>query len=249
MTSSRSAEVYADFFLPLLTPGTSIVDVGCGTGELSLELASAVGRLTGVDADPGDIAQARAAAGSMRDVQFLVGDAYALPLPDRSADAAFGHSVLEALDRPADALKEMRRVLKPGGVIGVASVEYGGLVLGGPHVQLVRHFYEIREQLWLEEGADPYLGRRLRGLLLGQGFARVEASTRAISYGTAGTVREFGLGRADDCRDDWYVESAQRLGLATRQELARMHDAWLDWSESPESYAAFTWCRAVGFND
>ena len=249
MTSSRSAEVYADFLQPYLTPETSLVDVGCGTGELSLELASAVGRLTGVDADPDDIAQARAAAGSVRDVQFLVGDAYALPLPDGSADAVLGHSVLEALDRPADALREMRRVLKPGGVVGVASVEYGGLIIGGPHDQLVRRFYEIRERLWLEDGADPYLGRRLRGLLLGQGFARVEASTRAISYGTSETVHEFGLGRAEDCRDPWYVESAQRLGLATRQDLARMHAAWLDWSESPESYAAFTWCRALGFND
>jgi len=249
MVASRSARVYADFLLPHLTRDLHLVDVGCGSGELSLELAAEVGRLTGIDEDTAEIASARAAAAasSVGNADFEVGDAYALGLPDDGVDAVLGHSVLEALDRPGDALDEMRRVLRPGGIVAVASVEYGGLVLAGPDAPLLRRFYEIRERLWLAEGADPYLGRELRGLLIGHGFTRVRASTTYVCYGDEAAVREFGLGRADDCVDDWYVESAQRHGLATPHDLERMRHAWLTWADSPSSYAAFAWCRALGW--
>lgn len=249
MNLPRSAEVYADFLLPHLTTDMSLLDVGCGAGELSLELAAHVGQLTGIDADPTEVERARAAVEvvSVSNAHFEVGDVCALPVPDASVDAVFGHSVLEALERPADALAEMWRVLRPGGVIGVASVEYGGLILSGPREPLIRRFYDIREKCWLAEGVAPFRGRELRGLLLGQGFSRVEASTRYVCYGTEDAVREFGLGRADDCQDDWYVTSAQRLGLAARDELALLRDAWLAWSRSPTSYAAFAWCRALGW--
>jgi len=74
----------------------------------------------------------------------------------------------------------------------------------------------------------------------------VEATTRSICYGTEDDVRAFGIGRADDCLDDWYAEGAEREGLATARELAQLREAWLDWSDSPASYAAFAWCRALG---
>jgi SAM-dependent methyltransferase len=249
VTSQRSAEIYADFLLPHLSRATHLVDLGCGDGELTLELAAMVGQVTGVDEDEGEIDLARRAA-RQRDIgnaTFVVGDAYSLDIPGDSADAVLGHSVLEALDRPADALAEMARILKPGGVVGAASVEYGGLVLGGPHEDLTRRLFSIREKLWLVEGADPYLGRRLRGLVIGAGFENVVASSTQICYGTAESVREFGLGRAADCADEWYVEGAQRHGLASGEEMATMRDAWLEWSEAPTSYAAFTWCRALGW--
>jgi SAM-dependent methyltransferase len=248
MASPRSASVYADFLLPHLTSEMHLVDVGCGSGELALDLALRVGGVTGIDADAGGVEKARAtcAATGRSNADFVVGDAYGLPLPDEHADVVFGHSVLEAVERPADVLAEMRRVAKPGGLVAVASVEYGGLILGGPHGSRVRRFFDIREQLWLTEGAFPYRGRDLRGLLLASGLGHVQASTMSVSYGTEDAVREFGLGRADDCLDEWYVESARREGLANAEDLATMREAWLEWAESPTSYAAFAWCRALG---
>src|SRR5829696_2494495 len=222
MASSRSAQVYADFLLPHLTTETHLIDVGCGAGELSLELAARVGRLTGIDDDPAEIQLARrtAEASTTSNACFTVGDAYALPLPDNGADAVFAHSVLEALDRPAAALAEMSRVLKRSGVVAVACVEYGGLILAGPREPFVRRFFDIREHLWQREGVAPYRGRELRGLLVASGFQRVQATTSYISYGNEDAVREFGIGRAEDCTDDWYAESAQREGLATLHDLA-----------------------------
>jgi SAM-dependent methyltransferase len=249
MAPSRSAQVYADFLLPHLHHDTHLIDVGCGSGELSLELAAEVRQLTGIDGDRAEVELARSSAeeSSTSNAVFVVGDAYALPLPDSQADAVFGHSVLEALDRPAEALSEMSRVLKRNGVVAVASVDYGGLILAGPHEPVVRRFFDIREQLWQREGASPYRGRELRGLLLASGFRRVQATTNQISHGDEEAIREFGIGRADDCTDAWYVESAQREGLANLQDLATMRQAWQEWSESTASYAAFAWCRALGW--
>ena len=249
MGSPRSASVYADFLLPHLGADTHLVDVGCGAGELSLELASKVRQVTGVDGDAAEIQSARSAATtlSIRNADFMVGDAYSLPFPDDACTVVLGHSVLEAVDQPSDLVAEMAGVVRPGGLVAVASVDYGGLILHGPHQSLVRRFFDIRERLWLAEGAYPYRGRELRGLLTGNGLTRVEASTKHIPYGTEDAVREFGLGRADDCVDDWYVEGSRREQLAAPEDVAAMREAWLEWSESPTSFAAFAWCRALGW--
>jgi SAM-dependent methyltransferase len=248
MAVTRSATRYADFLLPHLSAHTDLLDVGCGSGELSVDLARSVGHLTGIDIDADEIVRARQAAAraAVTNATFEVGDIVNLEHASDTFDVVFGHSVLEAMPRPQFALQQMLRVLKPGGLVAVASVEYGGLVLAGPHADLTRRFYTIRENLWAVEGSDPFLGRHLRRLLLDAGFEQVVASAKAISYGTVELVEEFGLGRADDCDNPWYSAAAMDNGLATAEDLASMRRAWRAWAGSPSSYAAFTWCRALG---
>jgi hypothetical protein len=84
-------------------------------------------------------------------------------------------------------------------------------------------------------------------LLAAAGFERVVATTKYFSSGTDDRVRAFGTARAGDCRDERYVSSAQAHGLATAGDLSAMEAAWLEWSQSPDAYAAFAWCRATGF--
>jgi ubiquinone/menaquinone biosynthesis C-methylase UbiE len=247
--TTRSAAVYADFLMPHLRSDTMLIDVGCGQGSISVGLAPQVGRVMGIDVEDEDFVGARAYAveHGLDNVEFRVGSVYELGVPDASFDACLAHSLMEALDRPLDALREIHRALQPGGVVGVASVEYGGLILAGVHEPLLRRFYEIRERLWLLDGADPHLGRTLRGLLDAAGFERIDAVTTSMSYGTAESVRSFGLGRAADCRDEWYSSQATAYALATAEDLSEMERAWTEWSESADAYASFSWCRAIGF--
>ncbi len=246
----RNAADYADFLLPHLDNDFSVLDVGCGTGTITLGLAGTVAHVLGVDPSDEDFAEARryAAEHHIENVEFRVGSVYTLDFPEAHFDACFCHSMLETLDHPLDGLIEIKRTLKPGSVLGAACVEYGGLILAGPNDELLRRFYTIRERVWqLENAADPYRGRQLRGLLARAGFERVVATSKYFSYGTGDAVKSFGLARAEDCSDGWYGRSARKHGLATATNLEAMSRAWLEWSKSPAAYAAFAWCRALGW--
>jgi ubiquinone/menaquinone biosynthesis C-methylase UbiE len=247
---ARSSAAYAEFLLPYLNADFCVLDVGCGQGTITLGLAATVGHVVGVDPNEGVFAHAQryAAEHEIENVEFLVGSVYALDFLVDHFDACLCHSMLEALDRPLAALVEIKRTLRPGGVLGVACVEYGGLILAGPNEELLKRFYAIREQAWqLEKAADPYRGRQLRGLLVSAGFDRVVAESKYFCYGTREAVRSFGLARANDCRDSWYARSARKHGLATTSDLQTMSQAWIEWSKSPMAYAAFAWCRALGW--
>ena len=244
---SRSAQDYADHLVPYLDEHTELLDIGCGDGALSIGLAGLCGQVTALDLSSAEFLDADAYARDRRlgNLRFVEGDATRLPFADGTFDAVHGHSVLESGADPARILAEARRVLRPGGRLGVASVEYGGLILAGPEVDLLRRSNEIREQLWLRWGSDPFLGRQLRRLVGQAGFVDVEATTKAFSYGTPALVSAFADGRGSECADAEYVAEAVKAGLATATQLASMAEAWAVWGESPAAYAAFTWCRAV----
>ena len=245
--SARSPEDYADFLLPYLDRDTHLLDIGCGDGALSLGLAMRCRRVTGVDVDPDGFHEAEEFATQRRlPATFETGDATDLAYADHTFDAVLAHSVLEAGPDPATVLGEVRRVLKPGGWFGAASVEYGGLVIAGPEADLLMRSNAIREQVWQLDGASPFLGRELRRLLGEAGFVEIAASTKAFSYGTAERVRAFAAGRAAECADDEYAAEVVAAGWASASELDEMAGSWARWGESPAAYAAFTWCRAVG---
>lgn len=94
-------------------------------------LAKRVSRVIGVDLDEEDFtdAQKYAAQHGIDNVEYRTGSVYALDFPADHFDACLCHSMLETLDHPLDGLREIKRTLKPGGVLGVACVEYGGLIM------------------------------------------------------------------------------------------------------------------------
>jgi SAM-dependent methyltransferase len=245
---SRSAAEYADFVLPMIGRDDRVVDVGCGPGSITVGLAEAAGRVTGIDVDDAEFAEARvyAADQAIDNVEFLEGSIYELPFPDASVDACTMFSMLETVEDPGAGLAEVRRVVKPGGLVAASSIEYGGLILHGPDEHLLRRFYELRLAIWeAQRDVWPQRGRELRGLLIAAGFTDVEASIRAFSYGTEERVRTFGLGRAADCRDEWYVDGLTSRGLADQAEIDALEQAWIRWAEAPDAFATFTWGRAT----
>jgi SAM-dependent methyltransferase len=175
-------------------------------------------------------------------------DGRRLPFSDAVFDAVLCHSMLETLADPESVVAELRRVTKRGGVVGAASVEYGGLILAGERTAGPLRFYDIRQQLWRAAGiAEPNIGRRLRGLFQKAGFDRADAFAHYISYGTPDRVKAFASDRATECRDRGLHAAVTRHGIASIEELLHLAAAWEEWSEDPEAFFAFAWCRVLAW--
>ena len=249
---ARSADVYAGFLLPHLRPDMAILDCGCGDAAIALGLAEALpaGRVVGVDLDKDSLTTARRYAASIgrRNFACAVADGRRLPFHDAAFDAVLCHSMLETLADPASVVAELRRVTKRGGVVGAASVEYGGLILAGKQTAGPQRFYDIGQQLWRAAGiAELNMGRRLRGLFQQAGFGRVEAFADYISYGTPDRVMAFARDRATECRDQELRAAVTRHGIASDEELTLLAAQWEEWGKDPKAFFAFPWCRALAW--
>src|SRR5215204_2774360 len=127
----RTAENSAAYLLPSLRAGLDLLDVGCGPGTITVDLAAVVapGRVVGIDVSDEPLAEARGLAErSGVPVTFEVGDVYALTEPDDSFDVVHAHQVLQHLTDPVAALHEMTRVCRPGGLFAGRGVDYGAVV-------------------------------------------------------------------------------------------------------------------------
>ena len=250
----RTAATSAAFFLPHLRPGMRLLDCGCGVGTITIGLAGAVspGEVTGVDFEPGQIDAARALAAdrAVRNVRFEAGSVYDLPYPDASFDAVFAHTLLMHLGEPRRGLREMRRVLKPGGVIGVADDDQGTLLLS-PETPLFEEFYRLHQR-WLREvrGAHPFAARHHRRTLLDAGFINVVAGASLSSFGVYGTqaeTRDVAAWWAHFARSPWFRDIARSRGWADAERLEAMASAITAWGERPDAFMAVTSVTAMGW--
>ncbi len=108
--------------LALLPSGWTVADLGCGTGALAFELSRHVGRVIGVDNAPAMLDAARRRTGDKKNIELRQGDLESLPIEDDECDAAMMVLVLTYLVEPASALREMARVIRPGGKAVIVDV-------------------------------------------------------------------------------------------------------------------------------
>ncbi len=168
-----TAEVLLDAVGP--APGWTLVDVGCGTGNVALAAAARGAAAIGVDPSARLIERARArAAREGADSRFLVGEAALLPLADAQVDAAVSaFGVIFAPD-PARSVVEMLRVTRPGGVIGLTSWLPSGAVVEAGRV--------LRQTLPAEEPMPPWDDPDwIRELFTTAGATGVEVMTAEIA--------------------------------------------------------------------
>lgn len=249
--SERSLEREGAFFLPYLEEGMKVLDIGCGPGALTLGLAERVGpsgSVLGIDieGEQFDRSLEAAAERGLDNVAFRVGSAYELEAQVDSFDAVLAHATFYHLARPAAALSELRRVLVPGGVVGLRDSDFGG-DLCEPCPQELEAAWELGRRVLSHHGADVGFGRKHRRLLNQAGFEVLSISATYDIFslgGGAETFAEFWIGYlGTQHRDLIEVE-----GWATREEVDRACSALEGWARSPDAMYARTRCEAVARN-
>lgn len=246
----RSAEKQAAFLLLHLRPGMSLLDCGCGPGSITIGLAKrlAPGSVVGVDFDPGEVERAQnlAAEQGVTNVQFKTSNVYDLPFADGTFDVCFSNALLDHLSDPIAALREMRRILKADGMLGVRTADRDGYLFTPPDPLLVK-LNEQGEKRKNDQGVSVRIGKNIRGLLRQAGFVKTEASASYDCYGTAEEVRGLAESAAAGLSKGRPKEQTGESAGADRAEAEAVAAAWRAWGESPDAFLAMSFCEGVGW--
>ena len=231
----RTAANSAAYLLPDLAPGMDVLDVGCGPGTITADLARLVapGRVTGLDSAAGVVTQARAAHPG---ADFVVGDVYALDFTDDSFDVVHAHQVLQHLDDPVTALREMRRVTRPGGVVAVRDVDFGSAVV---HPE-VPDWLEVYEPTARAMGGEPHAGRLLQAWAHAAGLSDVTCSAGAWCFATPQERDWWSGAYAERVVSSTYAVRAVELGISTPARNQRVARAWREWAAHPDGWLSLT---------
>ena len=236
----RTVENSAAYLLPHLRAGVDLLDVGCGPGTITVDLAQRVapGRVVGIDASSDAIGAATSAAADTGvSVDLSVGDVYALAHDDHSFDVVHAHQVLQHLGEPVRALREMRRVCRPGGVVAARDSVYRAFTWY-PRVGGLDRWLEVYCAVAQANGGEPDAGSHLRAWCLEAGFSSVEASATAWCFASDEDRSWWGGLWAERITTTALAARAIELGIATRPELDALGDAWRAWAAAPDGWFA-----------
>lgn len=163
--------------------GSSVLEAGCGVGAQTVTLAknSPGAQITSVDISEASIreAEAQVRAAGFSNVRFQQGDIFALPFAPASFDHVFVCFVLEHLSRPAEALRALKGLLKPGGTMTVIEGDHGSAYFH-PDSAAARRAIGCQVELQRRAGGNAMIGRQLYPLLAQAGFADVRVSPRMV---------------------------------------------------------------------
>ena len=219
------------FSLLALRPGDHVLDVGCGLGQDAAALAAIVGpngRAIGLDASNTLLTQARTAFPS---VTFVHGDATALPFDDASFDCVRADRVLVHLADPLGAVREMRRVLRPGGMLALTEPDWAGLLIDADR--------EVTRRI-LDTACDGYaqgwIGRALPRIMRQAGYSEVYVEGVTLLFPDLAVARHL-----------WELDAAAAAAVAKGAVTQRDADAWIADLEARQARGEF-FCSLTGID-
>ncbi len=241
----RTAENSAAYLLPYLTPGQRLLDVGCGPGTLTLDLGERVGSVTALERTPEALDLCRAEAerrgfpSAEVAVEFAVGNAHALPFADDSFDVVHAHQVLQHVADPVAALREMRRVTRPGGIVAVRDSDYPAFAWY-PKPPALDDWMALYLRCTVANGGEPEAGRRLLSWAREAGFADITPTASVWCFATPDDRAWWGGMWADRILSSAMATQALDSGYATEQDLQAISAGWTEWAAAGDGWLSIT---------
>ncbi|CAM3387357.1 class I SAM-dependent methyltransferase [Stackebrandtia soli] len=234
----RTIDNSAAYLADALVPGRSVLDVGCGPGTISLEFAAAVapGVVTAVDTAEAAVAETRAAAESAAVTNLVVevADLYDLPYSAGSFDVVHAHQVLQHVPDPVAALRALRRLIAPGGVLAARDADYDAMYWH-PRLPELDEWRSLYRRVARLNGGEPDAARLLPSWARSAGFPDVRYTTTTWCFATAEDRRWWGGMWADRMRHSAVGETAVREGFVGPEDLDRIARGWLAWADDPDA--------------
>ncbi|VXB56520.1 methyltransferase domain-containing protein [Nocardioides sp. AX2bis] len=241
----RTAENSAGYLLPALAelaarrPDLHLLDVGSGPGTITADLARAVapGRVTALEVGEGalDLTRRELASQGVTGVELVVGDVHALDLPDDSVDVVHAHQVLQHVADPVQALREMRRVTRPGGLVAVRDSDYSAFTWW-PRVPELDAWLDLYRDAARANGGEPDAGRRLLSWARAAGFTDLRPSSATWCFATPDDRAWWGGLWADRITTSALADQLVSEGRATRDDLERVAAGWRTWAADPDGW-------------
>jgi ubiquinone/menaquinone biosynthesis C-methylase UbiE len=246
--TSRTADGHGAFFLDLLEPHMNLLDCGCGPGTLTIGFAERLkyGTAIGIDRETDQTGPVRAVASErgLDNLEFVEGDIYVLPYPDDHFDAVFASAVLGSIGNAENAVTEMVRVLKPGGVIGLKEFDHGADIIW-PLNPVLEQSIELYHRLRAVNGHEQMAGRKLRGYLSGHGLEVEHLAAyfdQQTDTETLITYVERNNGLFYEVLGPQFIEH----GWCTAEDIDTQVAAWREFARDPAAIYISAWLEAVG---
>ncbi|GAA3088950.1 class I SAM-dependent methyltransferase [Streptosporangium carneum] len=235
----RTVENSAAYLLPHLRPGMSLLDVGCGPGTITAELAARIapGVATAVEvtAEALTLARTEAQRRGQSNVEFFVADVHAMEFPDDTFDVVHAHQVLQHVGDPVRALREMRRVCRPGGIVAVRDSDYSAFTWF-PGLPELDEWMDLYQRVARANGGEPDAGRRLLSWAHEAGFTDVTPTASAWCFATPEDRAWWGGMWAERILRSDMAGQAVASGAATEDDLRRLSDGWRTWAADRDGW-------------
>jgi SAM-dependent methyltransferase len=216
----------------------SVLDVGCGPGTITADLADRVspGRVTAVEVteEALDLARAEARERGVTNIEFVVADVHDLDLPDARFNVVHAHQVLQHVADPVRALREMRRVCVPGGTVAARDSDFGAFCWF-PELPGLADWLSLYRAAARANGGEPDAGRRLLSWARDAGFSEVTATSSTWCFSTSEDRAWWGGLWADRVQGSDLARHL-RAGGADRDRIDGIATAWRAWAEAPDGW-------------
>lgn len=237
----RTAANSSPYLLPHLGPGQRLLDVGSGSGTITADLAELVapGQVTALENSDDAIALTRAECDQrwIDNIDFAVGDVHAMNFADDTFDVVHAHQVLQHVADPVQALREMRRVCRPGGIVAARDSDYSAFTWY-PEVPELDEWRELYRQVARSNGGEPDAGKHLVAWAHAAGFSHVWASADAWCFATPGRARFWGAMWAERILHSAIADQIVDEGFGTTEDLMRISAGWKSWAVHPDAFFA-----------